>query len=154
MKGLWASTDEPQLHRTALLSWQKDYKNTSWGDRTVHAAGRPIYFVWSLQASLHVNCGNVDVCFSAVNKSLLLLQWKSTLDLCMPRVENPPNDLRVPEWHFEKCKRSLIFKKKKKKINVSTADGHVIIYSRVILRFKDSWQRLRGLCATSRPLTS
>lgn len=48
---------------------------------------------------------------SAVNKkkSLLLLQWKSTLDLCMPRPEKPKNDLRVPEWHSLKGKWSLNF---------------------------------------------
>lgn len=39
--------------------------------------------------SLHINCGYVDVRPSAVNKTLLLLRWKSTLDLCMARVETP-----------------------------------------------------------------
>lgn len=65
----------------------------------VHAAG--LYFTrWHLGA-LHINCGYVAVCFSAVNKGLLLLQWKRTLDLCMPRVENPRLTSKVPDWHFK-----------------------------------------------------
>lgn len=70
VKGLWASTDEPQLHRTALLSWQKAYKNTSWGDRTVHAAGRPIFisydhyrpvFIWTVVTWMCVSVMSIKV---------------------------------------------------------------------------------------------
>lgn len=44
---------------------------------------------------------NLFMRFTAVNESLLLLQRKRTLDLCMPIVETPPNDPFVQKCHLK-----------------------------------------------------
>lgn len=147
----WAPAALPScLGKRCLLgcrktSWEiRGSKSTMWNHTS--ACCRYLFHLM-VQTSPHINCGYVDMCFSAVNKGLLLLQWKSTLDLCMPRVETSqwPLGARMAFW---KCKGSLIFKK----ICVSTAGEHVILYSGVILRFKDSDKRLRG--RNSRPPTA
>lgn len=42
-----------------------------------------------------------------MRESLLLLQRKRTLDLCMPMAEKPPNDPPGAEVAFKKCKRGV-----------------------------------------------
>lgn len=116
MKGLWGSKRwAPAAH--ACPGLKRELQKQREQNSPPSAAGGPGFLFCRVtatgcsQASLHMSRW-MQVSAALSIKVFLLLRWKSTLDLCMPRVEKPKNDLRLPEWHSQKGKWSLNFEGK------------------------------------------